>query len=181
MTGLMHRTQPLLHCPQWPAMFALPEPVDALLVAAADAARAHSGWDVYRKHLVGALVMCRAPQTADELSALFRDFASTTRFGSSPPSLPRKNVTIVLPAPVSHRIDLLVNLAGRPGGERVLRRGLVSALVTMRLPDDVAAILALVHDYLACTAADARVPGWPLRRVLEPESPKPGRRALDAD
>jgi hypothetical protein len=162
-------------------MFAMPEPIDAMLVAAASAARAHSGWDVYRKHLVGALVMCRAPETADELSSLFRDFASTTRFGTSPLSLPRRNVTIVLPAPVSHRVDLLVNLAGQPAGERILRRGLVSALVAMRLPYDVAAIVDLVSDYLDCTAEDARVPGWPLKRVLESEPPSPGRRALDAD
>jgi hypothetical protein len=161
-------------------MFAMPGPVDAMLVAAASAARAQSGWEIYRKHLVGALVMCRAPETADELSAMFRDFASTTQFGTSPLSLPRRNVTVVLPAPVSHRIDLLVNLAGRPAGERILRRGLVSALVTLRLPDDMAAILDLVSDYLACTAEDARVPGWPLKRVLDPEPPDPGRRSLDA-
>jgi hypothetical protein len=181
MSEVTPRAKPLLRCDQWPCMFVLPEPVDALLSAAAAAARRQTGRDFYRNHVIGALVTCMAPDTAEELLSLFRSYVASTRFDASPLTLPKKHVTVVLPAPVSHRIDLLVELAGKGNGERMLRRGLVGALAYFHLPADIDDTLALLEDYLALTAKDARVKPWPVSRVLDLRTPRPGRRPTPSE
>ena len=158
-------------------MLVLPRAVDEVLAAAVEAARSFEGVPLYKKDLVSALIVLRAPESAEGLSDLFWDYAACTRFGKVPMRLKTANVTLALPPPVTHRLDLLVACARDGSASKVLRRDIVSALVTLRAPMDGADGYALYRRYLDCTAADAGVADRPVEAVLSLKRPKPGRRA----
>lgn len=157
-------------------MMVLPTEVNELLGRVVEEARVIEGQRLHKKDLIAALVMLRAPNDGPALAELFRNYGASTRYGRPPMLLGNVNVTVALPPPVTHRIDLLVALARGAEAGRVLRRDLVAALITVHAPRDGADGVALHRQYLGCTAADAAVPGRPLRAVLTLERPSPGRR-----
>lgn len=177
MPSATPHTRALVRCHQWPVMLVLPQSVDALLGDVVADARSVTGERIYKKDIVAAFIVLKAPETPDELARLFWDYAASNRFGGSPLKLPKTNLTVALPAPVSHRLDLLV-AGAREGRAAAMRRDLVSALVTLRVPNAANEAYVLYRQYLACSARDARVPGRPLKSVLTLSRPKPGRRPM---
>lgn len=169
--------QKIAECRPWPVMLVLPRAVDQLLASAVEEARAREGVQLFKKDLLSALIVLRAPETAEALSELFWEYAACTCFGDVPMLLEKVNVTVALPPPVTHRLDLLVASANDGSAARALRRDIVSALVTLRAPDTGADGYELYRRYLECSAEDARVADRPVEAVLSLERPKPGRRA----
>lgn len=170
------RNKPLASCQLWPVMLVLPRAVDELLREVVSNARSIHGERIYKKDLIAALLVLKAPKRADALAQLFWDYVSSTRFGKSPLLLEKTNVTVALPPPVTHRLDLLVASAQDGKAGHVLRRDIVAALGTLHAPSTPADAQALYRNYLECIAADAAMPGHPLKTVLSLKRPSPGRR-----
>lgn len=177
MASATSPTERLVRCDHWPVMLVLPRAVDTLLGRVVAAAQSVTGERIYKKELLAALVVLKAPDGPDGLAQLFWEYASSSRFGQSPLTLDKVHVTVWLPAPVTHRLDLLV-AGARRAKTGALRRDIVAALVTLRCPDTATEAYELYRRYLDCTARDARVRGQPLRSVLSLTRPKPGRRPL---
>lgn len=170
------RNKPLTSCATWAVMLVLPRRVDELLGDVVYDARSVRGDRIYKKDLIAALLMLKAPEHPDALAQLFWDYTSSTRFGTSPMLLAKVNLTAALPPPVTHRLDLLVAGAREAKASRVLRRDIVAALVTLHAPETAAQGYGLYREYLDCTAEDASVSGRPLKTVLSLKRPPTGRR-----
>jgi hypothetical protein len=134
-----------------------------------------AGHTAYRKDVVGLQVLRRAPSTVAGL----REIIYPYRQLCPPPMRSRgalRPLMVVLPAPISLKIDALVERT-RESGDVFFRHDLVGGLaLANRLPN-----ASLEEDFLAYSrgkAADARVPGLPLSRVLLDRAPMQGRRAL---
>jgi hypothetical protein len=166
-------------CDAWPAMFSLPVAAWTLLDELTTLAAGHRGRRIYRQDLVAALVMRSAPTAAEELQKLFWEYIGTRQFEMSPLLLPTRQYMLRLPAPVSLRLDELVARSRELDGERVRRRDVVAALVSLRAPPEPDALDRLYEDYLGLHAADAALPGQPVAEVLSRRRPLPGVRRLE--
>jgi hypothetical protein len=83
-------------------------------------------------------------------------------------------IGVGLPAPLSGRLDGLVERADAAGA-RTSRKELLGALL-LAATEDGDALAELVQRYRKATASEARIPGQPDARFLEPERPPPGPR-----
>lgn len=80
-----------------------------------------------------------------------------------------------MPAPLSGRLDGLVDLADGEGA-RTSRKELVGALL-LAAPVNGEDLAGLVRRYRKAAVGDAVIKGQPEERFLQPERPPPGPRA----
>jgi hypothetical protein len=89
-------------------------------------------------------------------------------------SSPEFQIGVGLPAPLSGRLDGLVDRADGAGA-RTNRKELLGALLLAATVDG-EALSELVQRYRKATVGEARIPGQPDGRFLEPDRPPPGPR-----
>jgi hypothetical protein len=87
---------------------------------------------------------------------------------------PEFQIGVGLPAPLSGRLDGLVERAD-DAGAKTSRKELLGALL-LAASDDGEKLAELVQRYRKATAGDAQVPDQPEARFLEPDRPAPGPR-----
>lgn len=175
----------LSRCPQVPTVHTLPPPVVARIRLALFQLQG-TGRSPRHHDVVGMLVTLHAPTTGRGLVRLLTkphaDLRGTVarlptgrQDGLLRPS--ERQLWMRLPLPVTHRLNLLVELA-HDEEFRTTRRQVVSALAMNRLPMATPALMKSFTRYLSLTARDARVPGRPLAAVLDGAPPRPGRRPM---
>ncbi len=87
---------------------------------------------------------------------------------------PEFQIGVGLPAPLSGRLDGLVERADAAGA-KTSRKELLGALL-LDAPVEGEVLAQLVQRYRKATADDVAVPGQPDARFFEPERPPPGPR-----
>jgi hypothetical protein len=87
---------------------------------------------------------------------------------------PEFQIGVGLPAPLSGRLDGLVERADAASA-KTSRKELVGALL-LSAPVEGETLAELVQRYRKATADEAKIPGQPDARFLEPERPRPGPR-----
>ena len=93
------------------------------------------------------------------------------------PACPELAVGFTLPVPISHRLDLLVELVETEAGERTSRKELLAALI-LAAGDDGKELARSLRIYRSQTAASVLTPGAELEQglALRPGRPGPRRR-----
>lgn len=92
---------------------------------------------------------------------------------------PDVRIGIGLPAPLSGRLDGLVEIADEEGA-KTSRKELLAALV-LNAPADGDTLAGLVRDYRKAPVSEAMIPGQSETRFLEPQRPAPGPRPRGRD
>jgi hypothetical protein len=87
---------------------------------------------------------------------------------------PEFQIGVGLPAPLSGRLDGLVERADAAGA-KTSRKELVGALL-LSAPVEGETLAEIVQRYRKATADEAKIAGQPDARFLEPERPRPGPR-----
>jgi hypothetical protein len=178
-------SEAILSCPTRPTVHTLPRRVVVALGAATSGLQ-FTGRPARVVDVIGLLVMVRSPTTpAAVVRLLVRPAPGLGGAASALPTGQHSGVLqasehrlwMEMPLPVTHRLNLLVDLA-HEARFRTTRRQVVSALAVHRLPKTRLALARAYDDYLQLTARDARIAGRPLAAVLDPASPKPGRRPM---
>jgi hypothetical protein len=161
-------------CPEWPTMFWLPEGIVTILDRQVSSTR-EAGHRAFRRDIVGFLVLERAPLGAADIASMierYRRLVGPVGPGRRPED---RSLMVVLPSPISLRIDVLVERV-RKSGMRAYRHDLVGALI---LADRRLAKEKLERhflDYRDATAQRAARGGFLLERVLLAEHPMRGPR-----
>jgi hypothetical protein len=89
-------------------------------------------------------------------------------------SSPEFRIGVGVPAPLTGRLDGLVELADEEGA-KTSRKELLGALL-LAAPTDGKRLAGLVRDYRMANVAEAVIPDQPEARFLEPDRPAPGPR-----
>jgi hypothetical protein len=92
---------------------------------------------------------------------------------------PELRIGIGLPAPLSGRLDVLVELADAEGA-KTSRKEVLAALL-LSASDDGDALAGLVRDYRKASIAQAMISSQSEARFLDPQRPAPGPRPRGRD
>jgi hypothetical protein len=122
------------------------------------------------QHVIGCLILLRAPSDAAGLLLLIEQTAVQSPSRTQPARLMMR-----FPSPISHRLNALVDLV-QETGVGTTRGELVSALLRRHELISPGDLVQLLDEYETAHAARAAPPGLDVRRVLTRVHPKPGRR-----
>jgi hypothetical protein len=135
--------------------------------------------------VVGLLIVYRLPEDPDELIRLLRTPHPALRgaVGDLPTGRHRRRLTpdteqlwMLLPGPVTHRLNALIELV-HERGTATSRRQVVTTAILHGAPDDLADLVRAYDAYEVAVASDAEVPAASMS-ALEAEPPRPGRRPM---
>jgi hypothetical protein len=172
MNQLISSKMRLRDCDPWPTMQWLAKPVATRLDRLVSILQ-KNGEPIHRSDVVGALVLACKTTDADELRQAIQPYKANF----APPHRRRETnampITLQLPAPISQRIDVLVEIAREE--IIVYRHDLIGTLI-MAASTDLEALEKLVTSYRVAVAGDAAPRSRDARRVLSAVKPQPGPR-----